>query len=338
MNKKYLAIVAALVISAVAAVPGAAAAQSSGGVSSQDIAARDQLIANQENLLNTYRCLFNTDTAAVPGGCPDPDTITPAAAPPNPPPNDLDHRDQLIQNQEALLNTYRCQHNIDTQLVPGGCPNPNTDPPKPDNTAAVRYTAIAAGDGHSCATATDGTTTCGGTNQDGQADPPAGTYTAISASGGLSCGLAEDRTFICWGRNIDIGEDVIKDRNEFRGFDFTAISAGGLLSCGLAEDRTITCWASLGGFQGPPAGAYTAISAGGAHSCAIPTNGTITCWGNNIYNHYGQADPPAGAYTAISAGLEHSCAIATDGTITCWGKNEDGQADAPTKVFTTARS
>ena len=30
-------------------------------------------------------------------------------------------RDQLIQEQEALLNTYRCMFDIDTEVVPGGC-------------------------------------------------------------------------------------------------------------------------------------------------------------------------------------------------------------------------
>lgn len=30
--------------------------------------------------------------------------------------------DQLIFNQESLLNSYRCLFNVDTQIVPGGCP------------------------------------------------------------------------------------------------------------------------------------------------------------------------------------------------------------------------
>ena len=86
-----------------------------------DIETRDQLIANQENLLNTYRCLFGVDTDVVPGGCPNPDVIEPGPAPANPTQNDIDVRDGLIQNQEALLNVYRCQFDVDTQLVPGGC-------------------------------------------------------------------------------------------------------------------------------------------------------------------------------------------------------------------------
>ena len=35
----------------------------------QDIAVRDNLIADQESLLNIYRCQFNVDTQIVPGRC-----------------------------------------------------------------------------------------------------------------------------------------------------------------------------------------------------------------------------------------------------------------------------
>ncbi|MYB10055.1 MAG: hypothetical protein F4Y28_08765 [Acidimicrobiia bacterium] len=37
------------------------------------------------------------------------------------PSSDIAARDRLIQEQEALLNVYRCMFDIDTQLVPGGC-------------------------------------------------------------------------------------------------------------------------------------------------------------------------------------------------------------------------
>ena len=36
---------------------------------------------------------------------------------------EIDLRDQLIFDQEALLNTYRCLFEIDTHVVPGGCPS-----------------------------------------------------------------------------------------------------------------------------------------------------------------------------------------------------------------------
>jgi len=104
--------------------------QTAGG----QVAERDSLIAAQENLLNTYRCMFGVDTAAVSGGCPDPDRIQPGAAPQNPSQQDIDARDSLIAAQENLLNTYRCQHNIDTQLVAGGCPRTGVSQTAP-NTA-----------------------------------------------------------------------------------------------------------------------------------------------------------------------------------------------------------
>lgn len=40
-----------------------------GGPTAEDLAVRDQLIANQEALLNVYRCMFHIDTEVVPGGC-----------------------------------------------------------------------------------------------------------------------------------------------------------------------------------------------------------------------------------------------------------------------------
>ena len=93
----------------------------------EDISIRDQLIANQESLLNTYRCLFDVDTEAVPDGCID---GNPARGPilagtfeNTPTYADVVVRDQLIINQESLLNTYRCLFNVDTQIVPGGCPD-----------------------------------------------------------------------------------------------------------------------------------------------------------------------------------------------------------------------
>ena len=90
-----------------------------------DVTARDQLIANQEALLNVYRCRFDIDTEIVPGGCADGGLAQPAAEPSpftgTPTNADIEARDNLVQAQEALLNTYRCRFDIDTEIVPGGC-------------------------------------------------------------------------------------------------------------------------------------------------------------------------------------------------------------------------
>ena len=90
-----------------------------------DIAVRDELIAAQESLLNTYRCQFDVDTHVVPGGCanssPSLGPVQPGRFSGTPNAADLASRDKLIANQESLLNTYRCQFDIDKQMVPYDC-------------------------------------------------------------------------------------------------------------------------------------------------------------------------------------------------------------------------
>ena len=65
------------VLLAAVAVLGAVVVAAASPVSAQDdadyasqVAERDTLVAAQENLLNTYRCMFQVDLGAVKGGCP----------------------------------------------------------------------------------------------------------------------------------------------------------------------------------------------------------------------------------------------------------------------------
>ena len=98
-----------------------------------EIARRDALIAEQENLLNVYRCRFGIDTQVVPGGCSQGVPTRPSASPiaftGTPTPYELRTRDELIASQEELLNTYRCRFGVDTEVVPGQCkPEPQIQP------------------------------------------------------------------------------------------------------------------------------------------------------------------------------------------------------------------
>jgi len=61
-------VVALLIVCGVVASLSVASAHDTDG----EIASRDALITAQEDLLNTYRCLFSIDMQLVPGGC-DPD-------------------------------------------------------------------------------------------------------------------------------------------------------------------------------------------------------------------------------------------------------------------------
>ena len=128
MRATCVVVVLTLFLSAVVVAGGPVSAQTA--VPAEDIAVRDQLIAEQETLLNAYRCVFNVDTRVVPGGCasgqPAQGPTQPGVFVGTPTQQDIDVRDTLIANQEALLNVYRCQHGIDTELVPSGCPDSQT--------------------------------------------------------------------------------------------------------------------------------------------------------------------------------------------------------------------
>ena len=96
-------------------------------MTAQEVAARDALITAQESLLHRFRCQFDFDTLIVPGGCadglPSAEPRPPALFAGEPTLEDLAARDELILAQESLLNDYRCRFDVETQLVPNGCPD-----------------------------------------------------------------------------------------------------------------------------------------------------------------------------------------------------------------------
>jgi hypothetical protein len=74
-------------------------------------------------------------------------------------------------------------------------------------------------------------------------------------------------------------------------------------------------------------GDFVDVSSGHRHTCGLGANGVVECWGDNTD---GQAYAPSGIFTAVSAGGSHSCAIREDiGTVQCWGNNTEGQTNAP---------
>ena len=115
----------AVVVGVLAVGLGFAGVSGAAAQTVEDVGVRDRLIADQEALLNVYRCMFGVDVEVVPGGCADGAPALPAKGPAPfagiPTAGDLAVRDQLVADQEALLNVYRCQLNIDTGLVPDGC-------------------------------------------------------------------------------------------------------------------------------------------------------------------------------------------------------------------------
>ena len=193
---------------------------------------------------------------------------------------------------------------------------------------AVRLTT---GTGHTCGLNSDGSVTCWGDNDHGQASPPEGArFVSLEGRtlGDYSCGLRADGTALCWGDNEDGRASPPLDER------FSAISGGAAHGCGLrASDGSVVCWGDNEyGQASPPSGSFIAISAGGRHSCGVRSNGVAACWGSNDApkplvdkddkEEIGQASPPASErFTAISAGYWHTCGLRSNGAAVCWGAN-----------------
>ncbi len=235
-----------------------------------------------------------------------------------------------------------------------GEPPVTIDPASPD---CNEFTAVAAGDQHSCGLLTDQTIACWGSNNYGESNPPPGHFTAVSAGGSHSCGLRTDNTITCWGDNY-FGQS-----NPPPGH-FIAVSAGRSHSCGLRTDNTIACWGrDNSGQSNPPPGHFTAVSAGNSHSCGLRIDNTIACWGDkqlettsaprgqfaaiNAGSYYScglridntvacwsRLNAPSGQFFAMDVGWNHACGIRPNNSITCWGDNDSGQSSPPAGEFT----
>ena len=340
-RKVAVFLVAAALATAVAASGPATAQQAIG---QHDIEVRDQLIADQENLLNTYRCLFGVDIDVVPGGCEDPDTVVAGAAPQSPTQSDLKVRDGLIQSQEVLLNVYRCQYNIDTQLVPGGCAEVNLstipEGPRADDTL------ISAGRGRTCAVRVDGGVACWGRYGLVDRFALAGLTDVVAITTAdnpyfdlHACVLHEDRTISCWGdgNGGKLGQgDASKHFLPVkvpRITDAVAVSAGDEHTCALHSDGGVSCWGwnSAGQVGGTTNPSYSpqrvpglsdvvVISAGRNNNCAVHSDGDISCWGSpySATDSGPQRFSARNAFTSVSNGSDRACAASVAGNVYCW--------------------
>lgn len=190
--------------------------------------------------------------------------------------------------------------------------------------ASATTASIEAGGYHNCGITSAGTLTCWGSNDSGQATPPAGTFTAVTAGEAHSCAIATDQSITCWGANWN-------GQANAPGGTFTAVSAGGSHTCAIRTDQTIACWgANTDGQATAPAGTFNSVSSGQNHTCGIATTGAVTCWGND---DYGQATSPAGTFASVSAGGTHTCGLRSDASILCWGSDIFGQSSAPIELF-----
>lgn len=180
-----------------------------------------------------------------------------------------------------------------------------------------KFTAIAAGQGHTCAVTAEGRGHCWGRNGSGQL----GTGEASATPLATPVAVAGEQRF----RSVGVGETF---------------------SCGLATTGAAFCWGeSWDGALGrdttesyapaPIQGGlrFRSLSVGPRHACALTARGAAYCWGSNQYEQLGgpclanlapcwSARPVlvrgVPALSGVSAGYITSCAVASSGLAYCW--------------------
>jgi len=192
---------------------------------------------------------------------------------------------------------------------------------------ATATTALATGEGHTCALR-GATITCWGDNGSGQCgaapssavtprDLP-GTWSALHAGGANgTCAVSGSETW-CWGSALALHEpahEAVLDGATTialgAGFgcalDATSVLVcfgdaanafgnGGLGTCGdnacNAGETAFTCEADCGAAPLTHLGrAYTAIDSGGRpFACGLRSDGGVECWGDNLYGQSGELD------------------------------------------------
>ncbi len=322
-----------------------------------DAGALGRLVAEQEALLNAYRCRFGVDTQAVPGGCRDGVPATgPAAEPQAGTPRPGGGAGEVGDPAAVCFERFGfAREPLAVAKVPGsqralaevswkfgadgGCRLVLDD-----EAAGILRSGVSAGSQLVWGSALPDLSLGEPSAADREAAEHCYEMRSPFARQPVDVAWAEDATTalaqVKWAHNDAIGCYLVLNDNAAAVLAYAAggpvvLAAGGNTSCVVRVDRTLGCWGS--GYWDrevpPPAGRFVEVAVGVRHFCAIRVGGAVVCWGLGSLDH-GQADAPEGRFASIAAGERHSCAIGADGAVVCWGDRRLGKADAPEGMFT----
>ncbi|HET8639482.1 MAG TPA: Ig-like domain-containing protein, partial [Solirubrobacterales bacterium] len=205
------------------------------------------------------------------------------------------------------------------------------------------------------------------------------TATAIAAGNGFTCALLDNGTVRCWGAagsgQLGYGNTTAIGDNETPGTagpvdlgsgrNAVAITAGSNHTCAVLDNGTMRCWGfnfngqlgygnttTIGDNETPVSvapidlgGGRSAIAAaaGESHTCAWLENGAIRCWGVGTSGRLGYGNTTAigdneapgsagpvdlgsvrGVLQVVTGGF-HTCALMENGSVRCWGSASGGR-------------
>lgn len=174
----------------------------------------------------------------------------------------------------------------------------------------VRFTAVAAGSGHSVGLALDGTLR--GWGDPTLIDVPAGRFVDIAARATYTVAVRSDRRVFGWGVAPDIFATWTPDGQGHYYVDgerFTSVSAGVHHALALTIDNRVLGWGSNadGEIDAPTGVRFNTIAAGERYSLGIAVNGRLHAWGDNSVHQVDQV--PSGRSEGIAAAAHNAFAI-----------------------------
>jgi len=217
---------------------------------------------------------------------------------------------------------YCWGHNTRSALGTGSLDDIDVPAPTPVVSELVDWTAVAAGDTHTCAISSGTGAFCWGSGASGQLGPAAAAQqptpvlaltapvTAIATAGASTCATDGNGALLCWGDNThgELGElnaavpssSTPLPASKLMGW--SAVAGDAALFCGLSSSD-VYCW-----------GAETLGGLGNGVWSESKKFGKVLGGASAIAVGYNRAEP----------GLELGCAL-VGGDVACWGDNRYGQ-------------